>query len=270
MVTTHRLLRAALALSGALACAAPGPARRDVAPAPGFTDPISGIELIQVAGGCFAMGATDDDCDAMPEERPVHEVCVDGFSIGKYEVTRGQWQSVMGDVAPAPATCGGDSCPVSDVSWTDVQEFLSRLNARCGGRKYRLPTEAEWEYAARSGGRAERFSGGKDPSKYAWHADNSGGVNHRVGAKAPNGLGLYDMSGNVWEMTGDWYDARYYSISPRDNPSGPAAGHDHVLRGGCRSTRVPNHRTTRRTTIDDRTKGRGRGDNVGLRLVATP
>lgn len=270
MVTRFQLLRAALVLSGTLACAVPGLARRDVSPARGFTDPTTGMELIHVAGGCYAMGAGDDDCDATPEERPAHEVCVGDFFIGRSEVTRGQWKSVMGDVTPAPATCGGESCPITDVSWADVQEFLSRLDARSGGRRFRLPTEAEWEYAARSGGRAERFSGGNDPSRYAWHADNSGGVNHPVGTKAPNGLGLYDMSGNVWEMTGDWYGATYYSSSPRDNPSGPSAGDDHVVRGGCRSTRAPSHRTTRRTTVGDRTKGSGHGDNVGFRLVATP
>jgi formylglycine-generating enzyme required for sulfatase activity len=156
------------------------------------------------------------------------------------------------------------------VSFGDVQEFLTRLNGAGGAYRYRLPTEAEWEYAARSGGRAERFSGGKEVGRYSWHADNSGGVNHPVGTRAPNGLGLYDLSGNVWEMTSDWYGATYYASSPRDDPAGPAAGDDHVLRGGSRSSRVPNHRTTRRATIGDRTRGSGRGDDVGFRVVAVP
>lgn len=233
------------------------------------------MELIRVAGGCFVMGATDDDCDATPEERPAHQVCVGDFSIGKYEVTRGEWRAVMGGLPTAPAACAAERCPIGDVSWTDVQEFLRRLNAKGGGRTYRLPTEAEWEYAARSGGRAERYSGAKDSTArdlgtYAWHADNSGGVNHPVGAKAPNGLGLHDMSGNVWELTSDWYDATYYSSSPRENPSGPATGDDHVLRGGSRSVRAPSQRTTRRATVRDRTMGSGHGDDVGLRLVAVP
>ncbi len=269
-MVTSSPIRLALVLSAALACAVGGSAKGRASPARRFSDPTTGMELVHVQGGCYAMGAADDDCDATPEERPIHEVCVGDFFIGKYEVTRGQWASVMGRGTPAPDTCGADSCPISDVSWSDVQEFLSRLNAGSGGRSFRLPTEAEWEYAARSGGRAERYSGGSDPSRYAWHADNSGGVNHPVGTKAPNGLDLYDMSGNVWEMTADSYGAAYYRTSPRDNPAGPTTGDDHVLRGGCRSTRVPNHRTTRRASIGDRTKGRGHGDNVGFRLVLTP
>jgi formylglycine-generating enzyme required for sulfatase activity len=216
------------------------------------------------------MGAADDDCDATPEERPVHEVCVDDFLIGKYEVTRGEWRSVMGDVPAAPTTCAADRCPVTGVSWGEVQEFLRRLNAASGGGAFRLPTEAEWEYAARSGGKAQRFAGGNEPGRYAWHADNSGGVNHPVGTKAPNGLGLHDMSGNVWEMTGDRYDAGYYATSPRENPSGPTTGEDHVVRGGCRATRVPSHRTTRRDTVAQRTKGLGSADTVGFRVAATP
>jgi formylglycine-generating enzyme required for sulfatase activity len=227
------------------------------------------MELVHVAGGCFAMGAADDDCDATPEERPVHEACVDPFSIGKYEVTRGQWMSVMGGVAPPSPTCSGERCPISGVSWDEVQEFVRRLNAVSGSGRFRLPTEAEWEFAARSGGRAETLPGGRFPGRHAWHADNSGGVNHPVGTRAPNGLGLHDMAGNVWELTSDWYDPAFYASSPRDNPSGPAAGEDHVVRGGGRSSRLPDHRATRRAAVGERTKGAGRGDDVGFRLVFT-
>jgi formylglycine-generating enzyme required for sulfatase activity len=156
------------------------------------------------------------------------------------------------------------------VSWGDVQEYLGKLNAKRGGAMYRLPTEAEWEYAARSGGRSERFAGGKALDDLSWNADNSGKINHPVGTKAPNGLGLYDMSGNVWEMTSDWYGATYYSESPRNDPAGPATGSDHVVRGGCRTGGVANQRTTRRTFINDRTLGKGRGGNVGFRLLMTP
>jgi formylglycine-generating enzyme required for sulfatase activity len=219
------------------------------------------------------MGAADDDCDATPEERPAHEVCVGDFYIGRYEVTQGQWKAVMGSNTSASSTCAADDCPVDNVSWADVQGYIGALNGkngRSGEGRYRLPTEAEWEYAARSGGRAERYAGGNDLAKVSWYADNSGKINHPVGSKAPNGLGLYDMSGNVWEMTSDWYGSTYYSTSPRDNPTGPAAGDDHVIRGGCRTGGVANQRTSRRIFINDRTKGNGRGGNVGFRLVMTP
>jgi formylglycine-generating enzyme required for sulfatase activity len=261
-----------VALSAHLACAGAGSAAKSVSPAGSFRDAATGMEMVYVAGGCYRMGAADDDCDATSEERPAHEVCVGGLYVGKYEVTQGQWRTVMGSDTSASSTCASDDCPVDNVSWSDVQEYIARLNARSlsrGGR-YRLPTEAEWEYAARSGGRAEKYSGGNDVGNHTWFADNSGKINHPVGTKDPNGLGLYDMSGNVWEMTSDWYSTAYYSSSPRDNPTGPTTGDDHVVRGGCRTGGVVNQRTTRRTFINDRTKGNGRGGNVGFRLVMTP
>jgi formylglycine-generating enzyme required for sulfatase activity len=255
---------AVVILSGTLGCAGAG------APAPSPGEPAGGLELVEVKGGCYRMGAADDDCDATPEEKPAHEVCVGDFRIGKYEVTQGQWKAVMGAGPSIASTCAADRCPVDNVSFGEVQDFIARLNARGGGRTYRLPTEAEWEYAARSGGKDERYAGGKELDRVAWYADNSGKINHPVGVKLPNGLGLHDMSGNVWEMTSDWYAAGYYATSPRDNPTGPAGGDDHVVRGGCRTGGVANQRTSRRTFINDRTKGLGLGGNVGFRLVATP
>jgi formylglycine-generating enzyme required for sulfatase activity len=228
-----------------------------------------GIELVLVRGGCFRMGAAADDCDAGPEERPIHEVCVRDFYIGKTEVTRRQWRTVTGGEAFAGSTCTRDDCPVDHVGFGDVQEFLGKLVASGAGH-FRLPTEAEWEYAARSGGRDERYAGGRLAGEVAWYADNSGKINHPVGGKEPNGLGLHDMSGNVWEMTSDWYGASYYTASPRENPTGPSSGEDHVVRGGCRTGGTANQRTTRRTTIGDRTQGAGRGGNVGFRLVMDP
>jgi formylglycine-generating enzyme required for sulfatase activity len=260
-------LGAVLLLSGILACA--GASRRSASPGVAHTDSSTGIELVQVQGGCYLMGAAEDDCDATPEERPAHEVCVGDFLIGRYEVTQGQWKAVMGSNTSASSTCSGDDCPVDNVSWSDVQEFLAKLNGRGGAGRFRLPTEAEWEYAARSRGRPDRFSGGSDPGKVAWWADNSGKVNHPVGGKAPNALGLHDMSGNVWEMTSDWYGATSYATSRRDNPTGPSAGDDHVVRGGCRTGGLQNQRTTRRTFVNDRTKGAGRGGNVGFRVAMT-
>jgi formylglycine-generating enzyme required for sulfatase activity len=226
--------------------------------------------MVFVKGGCYQMGASADDCDASPDERPVHEVCVHDFYLGTYEVTQGQWKAVMGSNTSEASTCREYNCPVDNISWSDVQEFIRRLNSRSGGNRYRLPTEAEWEYAARSGGKSETYSGGKEVGKVSWYAENSGKINHPVGTKAPNGLGIYDMSGNVWEMTSDWYASNYYAGSPRNNPSGPDSGADHVVRGGCRTGGVVNQRTTRRTYINDRTKGTGKGGNVGFRLLMIP
>jgi formylglycine-generating enzyme required for sulfatase activity len=253
-----------------LACAVAGTSGSGTPPALPAAGVTTDIATVHVEGGCYLMGATGDDCDATPEERPAHQVCVGSFSIGKYEVTQGQWRAVMGSNTSASSTCADDDCPVDNVSWSEVQDFIGRLNARSGGARYRLPTEAEWEYAARSGGKSETYAGGRNLDRVAWYAENSGKINHPVGTKAPNGLGLHDMSGNVWEMTSDWYRADYYASSPRDNPTGPSAGEDHVVRGGCRTGGVVNQRTTRRTFINDRTKGAGRGGNVGFRLVMAP
>ncbi|MGD1075752.1 MAG: SUMF1/EgtB/PvdO family nonheme iron enzyme [Thermodesulfovibrionales bacterium] len=189
-------------------------------------------EMIFVKGGCFEMGDTFGN--GLKNEKPVHEVCVQDFYIGKYEVTQGQWQAVMGNNPSAFKGCGY-SCPVESVSWDDVQEFIRRLKAMTG-KKYRLPTEAEWEYAARSGGKNQQWAGTSrldDLEDYAWYSDDSGKRTHPVGRKKPNGLGIYDMSGNVWEWVRDYYDEKYYEKSPKENPPGPLSGRWKVLRGGA-------------------------------------
>jgi formylglycine-generating enzyme required for sulfatase activity len=233
------------------------------APPPLFRDPATGMELVYVKGGCFQMGDLYGDgkiASSSTDEEPVHEVCVDDFYIGKYEVTQGQWKKVMGSNPSMGNThvCVARNCPVADVSWSDVQEFIRRLNAEDGERRYRLPTEAEWEYAARSGGKVERYSGGNDVDAVSWHVENSGyridadrAVVHPVGTKAPNGLGLHDMSGNVWELTSDWYQGTYYSSSPRQNPTGPPSGEERVKRGGCASGLAANSRVFRRSTFSE-------------------
>jgi formylglycine-generating enzyme required for sulfatase activity len=228
-----------------------------------FRDAVTGMEFVAVKGGCFQMGDTFGD--GKNDEKPVHEVCVSDYSIGKYEVTQGQWQKVMGNNPSNFSTCGGE-CPVENVSWNHVQEYIRILNERRGGsatRPYRLPTEAEWEYAARSGGKQEKYSGGNDIDAVAWYGSNSGSKTHPVGRKRANGFGLYDMSGNVWEWVNDWYDGGYYGKSPRVNPQGPTTGSDRVNRGGSYSD-VPGDRASFRDSGDLRTSY----PNMGFRLVA--
>ena len=196
-------------------------------PVPGKTwkESLTGMQFVWVPGGCFQMGSNEGDDD----EKPVHEVCVDGFWIGKYEVTQDQWKRIMGN-NPSHFK-KGDDYPVEQVSWEDVQEFIKVLNRKTH-LQFRLPTEAEWEYAARSGGKQERYAGGNDVDHVAWYDGNSSDHTHRVGTKAPNGLGIYDMSGNVWEWCQDWYGEDYYGRSPRQNPQGPSSGSHRVNRGG--------------------------------------
>lgn len=214
---------------------------------------VFGIELVFVKGGTFQMGSNDGDSD----EKPVHTVTVDDFYIGKYEVTQKQWRDVMGTSPSYNKNC--DQCPVEKVSWNDVKEFLKKLNQKTG-KSYRLPYEAEWEYAARSGGKDEKWAGTNSSlEQYAWYSFNSGGKTHPVGTKKPNGLGIYDMTGNVWEWCEDWYADDYYSRSPKNNPKGPSSGSGRVTRGGSRGN-LPYHcwATDRsRSNPDSRDKHRG-------------
>lgn len=215
--------------------------------------------LTFVRKGCYLMGGADHDCDVNPEERPLHEVCLDEYYIGKYEVTVGEWNKLMGVNPQQSKDCVLDSCPVDNVSWMEVQEYIKRLNDQGSGIVYRLPTEAEWEYAARSGGKREKYSGGEEIDKVAWFAENSGRKVKQVGLKHANSLGLYDMSGNVWEMTNDWYQDDYYSKSPRRNPHGAESGTHKVVRGGCITGEASNLRVTRRNAyqMDYRKHGLG-------------
>ena len=148
--------------------------------------------------------------------------------MGKYEVTQDQWQAVMGSNPSEYKNCGGN-CPVDSVSWEAIQLFIGRLNDRHDGHSYRLPTEAEWEYAAGAGA-AGTPTGNLDD--VAWYDGNSGGQTHPVGQKKPNAWGLYDMLGNVWEWCQDRYDQNYYRISPSNDPQGPSDGQTRELRGG--------------------------------------
>ena len=194
------------------------------------------MEFVWIGPGVFQMGATESDRE-YPFEGPLHEVEIStGFYLGQYEVTLGQWEAVMG----TPPWAGRDfvqehsSLPAVYISWYDTQWFIGRLNAAAGDSLYRLPSEAEWEYACRAGTQT-RWSFGDDESQltdYAWYEDNASGVNE-VGLKRPNGWGLYDMHGNVLEWVQDWFDPDYYASSPRVDPLGPSSGSWRVFRGGA-------------------------------------
>lgn len=184
-------------------------------------------DMVEVKGGCFQMG--DGFGDGESDEYPGHEVCIGTFFIGRYEVTQHEWQMIMGDNPSRFKK--GDDYPVENVSWENAQEFIRKLNRLIGGG-YRLPSEAEWEFACRSGGMDELYCGGNVLEDLSRYRGNSGLSTQRVGTRFPNGLGIYDMSGNVWEWVEDWYSKNYYQISPKSNPSGPKAGFYRVSRGG--------------------------------------
>ena len=222
------------------------------------------FEMVYVQGGTFQMGATAEQrSDAYGDEKPVHSVTLSDFHIGKYEVTQGLWKEVMGE--NPSYNKAGDNYPVEMVSWEDCQRFIERLNSRTG-LNFRLPTEAEWEYAARGGqkSRGYKYSGSTyDLGSVAWYEGNSGNRTHPVGQKQANELGLYDMSGNVYEWCYDWY-GRYSSSSQR-NPSGPASGANRVLRGGSYINNARFCRVSYRDNNDP-----GSRFNRGLRLVLAP
>ena len=188
------------------------------------------IDMIRVEAGTFTMGATPEMEDPYDDEKPTHQVTLtNDYYIGKYEVTQALWQAVMGY---NPSNFKGDNLPVEQVNWYDCQEFISKLN-NITGKKFRLPSEAEWEYAARGGkkSRGYQYSGSSNLSDVAWYEDNSGSKTHAVGSKQANELGIYDMTGNVWEWCQDWYGK--YSRSSQTNPTCTNNGSYRVSRGGC-------------------------------------
>lgn len=198
-------------------------------PGDSWTDPMNGIEFVFVPGGCFNMGSNSGDKDEMP----VHEVCVDEFWMGKYEVTQGQWKNIMGE---NPSNYkSGDNWPVERVTWFAVKKFVSLLSEQ-SDRNFSLPSEAQWEYAARSGGKDKKMLGKNDIDQTAWYKGNSGGT-RRVGSKVPNGFGIYDMKGNVWEWCEDKYHKNAYSMHSLNNPIiETSSGPSRVKRGGAYSS----------------------------------
>ena len=187
------------------------------------------IEMVKVEAGSFNMGATPEMENPNEDEKPVHRVTLtNNYYIGKYEVTQALWKIVMGS---NPSNSKGDNLPVEKVSWNDCQKFISKLN-KLTGKSFRLPTEAEWEYAARGGNKSRgyQYSGSNTIGDVAWYDGNSGSKTHAVGTKQPNELGAFDMTGNVWEWCQDWFNR--YSSSPQTNPIGAVSGSCRVYRGG--------------------------------------
>ena len=218
------------------------------------------IDMIFVQGGTFQMGDTWGDGDS--DEKPVHTVTLNSFYIGKYEVTQAQYREIMEN---NPSYFKGDNRPVERISWYDAVRFCNKLSeseelepcyiingskVTCDFTKngYRLPTEAEWEYAARGGSLSHgyKYSGNNNVEDVAWYNNNSGGYTHEVGTKQANELGIYDMSGNVWEWCWDWYAQDYYNNSPQYNPKGPNSGSHRVIRGGKWNDEFKNVRNANR------------------------
>ena len=214
--------------------------------------------MIMVEGGDFKMGGSN----GLKNELPVHIVRLKSFYIAKYEVTQGLWERVMTENPSANKGCS--ECPVEGISFEKIQLFLARLE-QLTGKHYRLPTEAEWEYAALGGGKSKgyKYSGGDSLGEVAWFEDNANKTTHPVGQKKPNELGIYDMSGNVWEMCSDWYDPAYYKKSALADPRNDKKSAHKVVRGGSwRSPKERCYSKARNRDIADHHK-----QNGGFRLV---
>ena len=214
------------------------------------------MEFVLIKPGSFMMGADTGTWDR------IHQVTIsNAFYMGKYEVTQAQWQQVMGNNPSSFRDCGGN-CPVEQVSWIDAQDFINKLNRMNDGFQYRLPSEAEWEYACRGGTKGNYYE--PDVGEFGWYFENSGHKTRAVGGKQPNAFGLYDMLGNVTEWCEDWYGENYYGSSPSSDPKGPDSGQHRVERGGTWESLAPYLNCT----------GRGRNDPAtrnpfhGFRVVA--
>jgi formylglycine-generating enzyme required for sulfatase activity len=220
------------------------------------------VEMVFVEGGTFTMGCTSEQKDDCYDwEKPAHRVTLNSYYMGKYEVTQAQWKAVMGE-NNNPSFLKRDDLPVTNITWEEAQVFIRKLNEKMG-KNYRLPTEAEWEYAARGGTQSQnyKYSGSNNVDLVAWYEENSGDKPHPVGTKSPNELDIYDMSGNVWEWCSDWYDD--YRGTSQTNPQGPSSGSYRVARGGGWYYDAKGVRVSIRSdnTPDDRY------DHLGFRLA---
>lgn len=227
-----------------------------------WRDPVTKIEFIWLPGGCYEMGCGDwtDQCNK--DEMPVHKTCLNGFWMGKIEVTQGQWAKVMGE-NPSGFQKGEDY-PVEMVSWQDVQEFIGRLNRISGSiNEFRLPTEAEWEYACRGGGLNQKYSGGNLIDEVSWYEKNSEASTHEALSKEPNGVGLFNMSGNVREWCEDIYSPDAYGKHQTKNPINMKGGSERVVRGGGWYTSQKTSRCSNRYSYPVT----NRRSDLGFRLV---
>ncbi len=215
--------------------------------------------MIPVNGGTFTMGATSEMTEPESNEKPTHQVTLSSYYIGEAEVTQALWKAVMGST---PSYFKGDDLPVECVSWDDCQTFIRKLNGLTG-RHFRLPTEAEWEFAARGGNQSRhtQYSGSSRIDDVAWYDGNSGNRTHPVKTKQPNELGIYDMTGNVWEWCQDWYGS--YSSSAQTNPTGASSWSFRVFRGGSWGYNPRGCRSSGRGISTPDYEGSG----LGLRLV---
>lgn len=242
-----------------------------------FTENAWGInmKMVWVEGGDFMMGCTSEQSDCSDNEQNVRRVTVDGYWIGMLEVTQAQWEKVMGtsiyqqkSKANVSSTYGvGPDYPMYYVSWDEAMEFC-RLLSNKTGKTYTLPTEAQWEYAARGGNKADgtKYAGSNMIDAVAWYYDNSGNSTHPVGTKRGNALGIYDMSGNVWEWCKDWYSSSYVSYDT-NNPTGPSSGSIRVNRGGCWGS---DRAGCCRVSIRDGDSPDARYGSLGFRVVLVP
>ena len=240
-------------------------------------------KMIKVEGGKFFMGCPDtkDSSECYYWEKPGHQVSLTTFYMAKYAVTQKEWEAVVGTKPWFSKDC--PECPVENVSWFDAQVFINTLN-QLTGRYYRLPTEAEWEFAAKGGTKAKKYkyAGSNDATIVAWFDANSNKQSQPVGKKLPNDLGLYDMSGNVWQWCADWFDDKYYSKQLKnpcdktgdnsvenivDNPTGPANNEDHDFYRACRGGSWWGKMSDCRVSNRDRYPPDGRDDDVGFRLA---
>jgi formylglycine-generating enzyme required for sulfatase activity len=223
----------------------------------GGAESARGPAFVSIQPGEFLMGCDAGARECKEDEKPPRLIrMTKAFEIGKHEVTQGEWQSVMGN---NPSNFKGSSRPVENIRWTDAQEFLKRLNARNDGYRYRLPTEAEWEYAARAGGAGPETA---SVDKHAWHEGNSGFETRPGGQAQPNVWGLHDMLGNVAEWVEDWYGAAFAGAETTD-PKGPASGRERVVRGGSWF----NQATELRVSARDQLTPDATSDRVGFRIV---
>lgn len=228
-----------------------------------YVDPSTGMEFAFVKGGCFDMGDSAGDGD--PNERPVHQACVADFYLGKYEVTNEQFKKFKpqhNSGTSEGASLGDDKQPVVNVSWDDAVAYAGWLSKQ-SGQTYRLPTEAEWEYAARSKGREEKYAGGDQVEFLAWFNENSDGKTHSVGEKRPNGCGLFDMCGNVWEWCQDIFDDKAYTRHFGRNPVITDEDTNRVIRGGSWNLDAWSARCARRLAFQQELFGPA----LGFRLV---